>query len=209
MQKIRQLIQAGELGKIFAVDLVFHNAWGPDKKWFYDRKQSGGGCVMDLGIHLVDAALWALDAEVTGVQATVFANGEVLDIADENAVEDYATAQLQLDSGAVVHLTCSWRIHAGRNAVIEACFFGTDGAAAMRNVAGSFLDFETRRLSGTRSEVIAAPPDSWGGRAAVAWARSLTQSHVFDPEIERQIAVAETLDAIYACAAAQALMHAT
>jgi predicted dehydrogenase len=43
-----------------AVDLTFHNAYGPDKPWFYDPAQSGGGCVMDLGVHLVDLALWTL-----------------------------------------------------------------------------------------------------------------------------------------------------
>jgi predicted dehydrogenase len=46
---------------VFAVDLVFHNAYGPDKPWFYDPELSGGGCVMDLGVHLVDLALWSLD----------------------------------------------------------------------------------------------------------------------------------------------------
>ena len=51
-------IRSGELGEIFAVDLAFHNAYGPDKPWFYDRKLSGGGCVIDLGVHLVDLALW-------------------------------------------------------------------------------------------------------------------------------------------------------
>jgi hypothetical protein len=51
----------GRLGQPFAADLVFHNAYGPGKDWFFDPAQSGGGCVIDLGVHLVDLALWALD----------------------------------------------------------------------------------------------------------------------------------------------------
>ena len=47
-QKIYSVIQSGELGKIFAVDLKFHNAYGPDKPWFYDLTLSGGGCVFEL-----------------------------------------------------------------------------------------------------------------------------------------------------------------
>src|SRR5207237_4413923 len=43
--KVRDVVQSGELGEIFAADLVFHNAYGPDKRWFYDPKLSGGGCV--------------------------------------------------------------------------------------------------------------------------------------------------------------------
>ena len=61
LQGIRSLVRSGELGEIFAVDLVFHNAYGPDKPWFYDPAQSGGGCLIDLGIHLLDAALWILE----------------------------------------------------------------------------------------------------------------------------------------------------
>ena len=60
LQAIHSVISSGELGKIYAANLVFHNAYGPDKEWFYDRSRSGGGCVMDLGIHLIDAALWIL-----------------------------------------------------------------------------------------------------------------------------------------------------
>src|SRR3712207_2622441 len=58
MRRIRDVLASGELGRIYAVDLVFHNAYGPDKPWFYDPALSGGGCVMDLGVHLVDLALW-------------------------------------------------------------------------------------------------------------------------------------------------------
>ena len=60
MRRVRDLVRSGELGRVYAVDLVFHNAYGPDKPWFYDPALSGGGCVMDLGVHLVDLA--ALDA---------------------------------------------------------------------------------------------------------------------------------------------------
>ena len=45
---------------MYAVELAFHNAYGPDKEWFYDRRVSGGGCVVDLGVHLIDLALWTL-----------------------------------------------------------------------------------------------------------------------------------------------------
>jgi predicted dehydrogenase len=196
VQKIRELVRAGQLGKIFAADLVFHNAYGPDKAWFYDPKLSGGGCVMDLGIHLVDLALWILDTSVVEVTAQVFANGEPLPI-DSKFPEDYAVARLTLDCGAVANIACSWRLHAGRDAMIEATFFGTRGGVAMRNVNGSFFDFITERFRGTKSEIIAQPPEAWGGRAAVGWVKSLARSNAFNPEIERQIEIAQTLDAIY------------
>ena len=54
VRRIKALIDDGRLGDIFAADLVFHNAYGPGKPWFFDKNQSGGGCVIDLGVHLVD-----------------------------------------------------------------------------------------------------------------------------------------------------------
>jgi predicted dehydrogenase len=196
MRRIRELIDGGELGDVYAVDLVFHNAYGPDKPWFYDPRLSGGGCVIDLGIHLVDLALWSLGfPRVCGATSRLFAKGVPLHSA--NQVEDYAVARLDLESGAVVQLACSWNLPAGRDAVIGASFYGTRGGAALRNVGGSFHDFVAERFRGTACESLSAPPDEWGGRAAIAWARQLAKGPAFDPEIERLVDVAGALDRIY------------
>lgn len=194
---IRDLVRGGELGTVYAADLVFHNAYGPDKPWFRDRALSGGGCVIDLGIHLVDAALWILGfPEVEAVDGRLFAGGRPLPAAPE-VNEDHAVARLDLSTGATVRLTCSWHLPAGRDAVIEAAFWGTGGAAELRNVNGSFYDFEVWRHRGTATERIVAPPDAWGGRAIVAWARRLADDPGFDPEAARATAVAAAVDRIY------------
>lgn len=197
MRRLRERVQAGELGDIYAVNLVFHNAYGPDKAWFYDAKLSGGGCVMDLGIHLVDLALWVLGfPEVRRVSRQLFAQGRPLSGRVET-VEDFAAAQLELSSGTVVQLACSWKLSAGCDAVIEASFHGTRGGASLRNVNGSFYDFTADLLRGTVRERLAEPPDEWGGRAAVDWAARLAAGARFDPESERLVQVAEALDRIY------------
>ncbi|HVS77709.1 MAG TPA: Gfo/Idh/MocA family oxidoreductase, partial [Steroidobacteraceae bacterium] len=190
------LVRCGALGEVFAADLTFHNAYGPDKSWFYDRRQSGGGCVMDLGIHLVDLLLWALDfPEVVDVRSRLYAEGRPL---EQPALEDYATAELCLASGAVARLACSWRLPAGRDAVIEAAFYGTRGAAILRNVNGSFYEFTVEHCEGTRRRLLAGPPDDWGGRAICAWARRMTENAAFDPAAERLVSVSAVIDRIYA-----------
>jgi predicted dehydrogenase len=197
MQRIAEIVRAGELGHVFAVDLVFHNAYGPDKAWFYDPAQSGGGCVMDLGVHLVDLALWVLDfPEVSSITSKLFAGGELLGPAPDR-VEDYALATLQLASGAVVQLACSWRLQAGRDAIISAAFYGTSGGAALHNVEGSFYDFVAERYRGTARETLASPPDAWGGRAAVDWAKRVAAGTRFDPDAEKLVSVSRVLDRIY------------
>ena len=196
MRRIRALVGAGEIGDVYAVDLTFHNAYGPDKAWFRDPRLSGGGCVIDLGIHLVDLALWTLGfPEVRAVTSRLFAGGRPLESSD--VVEDHAVAQVELAGGAVVRLACSWNLAAGRDAVIDATFHGTRGGLAMRNVGGSFYDFVAERYDGTTTTTLVEAPDAWGGRAATAWARALARDGRFDPAIARVVDVARVLDAIY------------
>jgi predicted dehydrogenase len=197
MGRIRELVRSGELGRVHAADLVFHNAYGPDKAWFYDRALSGGGCVMDLGVHLVDLALWAMDfPEVSRVSAHLSAGGEPLGRAPDR-VEDYAVATLELAAGTVVRLACSWRLQAGQEAVISGSFYGTEGGAALHNVGGSFYDFTALRYRGTERETLSSPPEAWGGRAGADWARRLAAGERFDPEAQRLVEVAGVLDRIY------------
>jgi predicted dehydrogenase len=197
MQAIRKVIAAGELGEVFAADLVFHNAYGPDKPWFYDRALSGGGCVMDLGIHLVDLALWSLGfPQVLSVDSRLFAAGSPL-AGRSSVVEDFATARLDLSTGASVRLACSWNLQAGCDAEISASFYGTSGGIRMRNVNGSFYDFETDRFHGTVSERIVEPPDDWGGGAAIRWARLLAAGSRFDPASEQLVEISAVIDRIY------------
>jgi predicted dehydrogenase len=197
--ELRRLVQAGALGDVYAVNLVFHNAYGPDKAWFYDARLSGGGCLVDLGIHLVDLAFWTLGfPEVTEVTASLRAGGKRFRRGAGGATtEDLAVAQLELASGAAVQLACSWKLAAGEDCRIEAAFYGTRGGAALRNVSGSFYDFTVERFEGTRRELIAAPPDAWGGRAAVAWAEALARGARFDVEVASILDVQATLDRIY------------
>jgi predicted dehydrogenase len=197
MGRIAELVRSGGLGRLYAVDLVFHNAYGPDKGWFYDPALSGGGCVMDLGVHLVDLALWTLGfPQVREVTSILIAGGEPL-AGRTDRVEDYAVATLELDSGCAVRLACSWRLQAGVDAIISASFYGTEGGAALTNVGGSFYDFTAERYRGTSRETLTSPPDEWGGRAAADWAVRLAEGDRFDPEAERLVDVAAVLDRIY------------
>lgn len=195
--ELARLVRSGELGEVFSADLTFHNAYGPDKTWFYDRKQSGGGCVMDLGIHLIDLLLWTLGfPEVVEVRSHLYAEGSPLDEPDR-ALEDYALVDLRLATGTVARVACSWRLPAGRDAVIEAAFYGTRGAAILRNVNGSFYEFTVEHCEGTRRRLLAGPPDDWGGRAVCGWARRVAGDAGFDSSADRLVAVSAVIDRIY------------
>jgi len=194
---LREQIRAGDLGDVYAIDLTFHNAYGPGKAWFYDVTQSGGGCVMDLGVHLIDLAMWVTGrARVDAVDANLYQQGKRL-LPPITAPEDYASVHYRLDDGTNVRLTCSWRLPAGADAVIKASFYGTRGGASLRNVRGSFHDFTVDRHDGTRTHRLAGPPDAWDGRALVDWVRKLARDDRFDPEARRFVDVAAIVDRIY------------
>ncbi len=195
---IYELIRNGEIGDIYAVDLVFHNAYGPDKEWFYDIIRSGGGCVMDLGIHLVDLALWSLDfPKITEVNSHLFHKGKKLTSFDQQ-VEDFASVSMTSEKDTLINLECSWHVSAGRDAVIEAKFYGTEGGAAFKNINGSFYDFEAEKYKGTQTETLVSPPDDWSGRAGVVWAEKLLEGQGYDDRSCREfIETAKIIDRIY------------
>jgi predicted dehydrogenase len=192
-------LQRGELGEMFAADLVFHNAYGPDKPWFARRSLSGGGCLIDLGTHLIDLAFWLTGAQGAEVEASHLRyGGQRLDLAAQpDAVEDFALATLRTDVGVILRLACSWHLAAGADCVIECTLYGTGGAFCIRNVGGSFYDFVARRHHGTRAELVVSPPDDWGPRAITAWAQALGQDGSYEPEVEGTLAVSEVIDEVY------------
>lgn len=195
-QKIFETIRSGKLGKIFAIELKFHNAYGPDKPWFYEKRYSGGGCVLDLGIHLIDLMLYALDfPQVHTVKSNLFYRGKP--VVGQEIVEDYADVSLTLEGNISAHLSCSWKLNAGCDAIIEASFFGTEGGVTMKNVNGSFYDFDAYQFRGTQSEQLVSPPDNWGGRALIDWIGKLSVSSDFSSEAEEFYHSAEVIDRIY------------
>ena len=184
-------IRALELGDVYAVEAAFHNAYGPDKAWFYDANVAGGGCVIDLGTHLIDLALWMLGwPDVVNVESRLLHRGG-------HDVEDYAAARLDVETGSTVSISCSWNLPAGRDCVIDASFYGSAGAASVRNVGGSYYDLRAERYDGTATETLVEPPDDWGGRAIRAWTRRLAAGERFDGEVERVVDVAAVIDRIY------------
>jgi predicted dehydrogenase len=209
-QAIERLVREGRLGNLYSLDLTFHNAYGPGKPWFRNPALSGGGCLIDLGVHLVDLALHTLDwPEVVTVESALFAAGTPLrrgeapatpsrrgPVADQE-LEDYATAMLRTGDGHVIRIACSWNLHAGRDAMIEFNFHGTQGGAVLRNLNGSFYDFTAEHLSGTTRTTLTDAPDAWGGRAAIAWMRRLALAPSFNPDAERFITVSQVIDGMY------------
>jgi predicted dehydrogenase len=203
LRTAREQVMSGAIGEAHTIDLVFHNAYGPDKTWFTDPELSGGGCLIDLGTHLVDLALWFTEPVVPSGRYTPKRNREVgIETARTlslhgHAVEDHAMAELAL--GEVrARLACSWFISAGRDCVFECTAWGSEGAISVRNVGGSFYDFRAELWRGTSAETLVEPPDDWDGRAIAAWVERLRADRSYDPSADELELVARAIDDIYA-----------
>jgi predicted dehydrogenase len=194
MAELAELVRSGRLGPIYAVELRFHTAYGPEQPWARDRAAAGGGCLMDHGLHLLDLALWVLGfPPAQQITARRYAEGERI-APNDGPVEDYATGRIDLATGATLSLACSWKLPAGRMAVIVAAFYGTGGGGALRNRHGSLADLEVKRFRHTMEEQLATPDRDWSGQSAVEWVRRLARGERFDPEIGQAVRVAAILD---------------
>lgn len=192
---LHEMVRSGALGRVFHIESTFHNAYGPDKAWCHDPERSGGGALIDLGVHQVDLPLWLLGhPRVRHVQGRLFRKGAPL---EGPGIDDFAVAHLELEGGAAVHMAVSWNAHAGRDCIIRTALFGTAAGAELRNVHGSFYDFETVRHDGRAETVLGRESRAWLGRGICGWVERLAEAPHFDPAIEASIAVAEVIDAVY------------
>lgn len=196
MDELRERIRGGDLGRVHVAELWFHNAWGPDAGWYYDIAQAGGGCLLDLGCHLLDLCHWLLGVtEPVGVQGRCFRAGKPLPLPVREP-EDFVLAGIDYAEGLHVRLGCSWRAPAGCGALIGMRLFGSDGGASLRNLDGSFYDFEVAVHHGTDTEILATAPDDWPGRALVRWAKRLHGPPCI-AEDAALLTTARTIDRIY------------
>ena len=101
-RKIKELLNAGEIGRVTAVRLNF-SSFNPDEPgaWRQAPELGGGGNLMDCGSHCVDLIRYMV-GEVTQVSAMVDT------LAFDYPVDDTATMLLKLDGGAQAVVTTHW-----------------------------------------------------------------------------------------------------
>ena len=105
--KARKIFESGVMGELMFIRARYGHGGriGYDKEWRADPKFSGGGELIDQGIHLIDLAGWFLGefTSVEGHATTYFWNMPV----DDNAFLDLRTAKGQT---AWLHVSCTeWK----------------------------------------------------------------------------------------------------
>jgi predicted dehydrogenase len=112
MRAAKAVVEEGRLGKIYHAKAIFVRSRGIPVgigDWFTEKKRSGGGALIDIGIHALDTVWYLMGTpRPVSVNAQVFRNFEHLVKAPVFDVEDAAFAFIRLENGAVVQLETSW-----------------------------------------------------------------------------------------------------
>ena len=145
---LKRHIEAGGLGSIYHAKASWmrRNNIPVRGGWFMNRELAGGGPLIDLGVHVLDMALYLLDEpKVLSVSAATYAelgphgrggtNNQP--VPQPYEVEDLATAFLRLVGGATLVLEASWAVYGGMGDDYGVTLYGTEGGAeiAVKNYA--------------------------------------------------------------------------
>lgn len=112
MRAAKALVEEGRLGKIYYAKATFVRSRGIPVgigHWFTEKKRSGGGALIDIGVHALDAVWYLMGTpRPSSVSAQVFRNFEHIVKVPVFDVEDAAYAFIRFQDGAVVQLETSW-----------------------------------------------------------------------------------------------------
>ena len=115
----KALVDQGLYGKVFRLKSM-HGTGGPHSAWFSDPKKSGGGCIMDMGVHgLSFLQFFAGGAEPLSVYAEAGA------FVHDYPVEDTSVMIVKYDDGKLAQTEDSWSVPGGFDSRYEV--FGTLG----------------------------------------------------------------------------------
>ena len=102
---LKSFIEGGELGEVFYAKAGWmqrQKKW-TEHTWLFQKKFSGGGVLMDLGVQMLDMMLWLLgNAKAKSVKAHTYSHVAKRD------VEDTAVALVHFDNGVTLNLETSW-----------------------------------------------------------------------------------------------------
>ena len=122
---LKDFLNKNELGDPFYIKTGWLRRWNlePQQSWLFDKKISGGGVIMDIGIQLTDLSLWLLGLpKVKNVRSFNF------NVFAEGGVEDSALVVLQTETNVVITVAVAWRLHLEKD-MSYTHVFGKQGSA--------------------------------------------------------------------------------
>ncbi|HEX8466156.1 MAG TPA: Gfo/Idh/MocA family oxidoreductase [Abditibacterium sp.] len=141
VQTLKKFAEAGEFGEMyFARTLAMRRRGIPGWGLFISKEKNGGGPLIDIGVHMLDATLHVMGfpkpVKVFGQTYQKF--GKRKDVTglmgqwdtEKFTVEDFAAAQILFENGASLHLESSFVAEQAENDRMSFQIFGDKGGAS-------------------------------------------------------------------------------
>ena len=146
VQALKRHVEEGNLGRIYHAKATWMRRNGIPGMggWFTSKELAGGGPLIDLGVHMVDMALYLMgEPGVETVSCATYAElgpqgrggwaGSGLMTGEKPyEVEDLATAFIRLSGGATLNLEAGWAVYRESSDDFGVTLYGTDGGAEMK-----------------------------------------------------------------------------
>jgi len=139
---LKRFIDSGEIGEIYYAKASCIRRLGNPGGWFSDKERSGGGPLIDLGVHVIDICWYLMGKpKVVSVSGNTYSklgnrsnieNLSYYKAADfdpnNNTVEDLANAIVRFENGASLMVDVSFTLHAKKDE-ISIKLYGEKGGA--------------------------------------------------------------------------------
>ncbi|MFI5237541.1 MAG: Gfo/Idh/MocA family protein [Ignavibacteriales bacterium] len=118
---IRSLIDAGEIGVPYYIKCGWIRKQSSSEKWFTKREEAGGGVILDLGINLIDLALWLADyPEAISVSTKNYFH-------NSRNIEDTSISFIRCEKSLTISIEASWNMAQEKDSFF-ANVYGTKGS---------------------------------------------------------------------------------
>ncbi|MHA6484818.1 Gfo/Idh/MocA family protein [Paenibacillus sp. strain BS8-2] len=176
--QIKEQVERGELGQIYTAKTGWYRrkgipGWGT---WFTRMDQSGGGPLIDIGVHMLDLALHLMgNPKPVSVYGATYAEfgpkrkgigtwgkpnwDGVYD------VEDLATALIKMEDGSTLSLEVSWAVHMDTENAPFVHLMGSEGGASYKAGSGKLL---TEKFDRPIETALSKPEDDAGERTRLS-----------------------------------------
>lgn len=173
--KIKEQVVRGELGSIYTAKAGWYRrkgipGWGT---WFTQMAVSGGGPLIDIGVHMLDLSLHLMgNPKPVAVYGATYAEfgPQRKGIGGWGKpnwdgyydVEDLATAMIRMEDGSTLTLEVSWAVHMSTDSAPFIHLMGSEGGAYLSGTTGKYL---TEKFDQALEVDLTTPADDEGSRS--------------------------------------------
>ena len=135
-QHLKKCIENGDLGDIYYAKTGWLRRRGTPQigGWFTTKAMSGGGPLIDLGVHVLDLTLWLMGnpkpVYVFGSSYAAFAPQRAKEAGGTYDVEDLAVGMVRLENGGTIVVEASWESYVEKEKIYSQ-LMGTKGGAEL------------------------------------------------------------------------------